>query len=258
MLERIETSGDDLHFAEHLARYRFAFEHLRPGATLDLATGSGYGADALAGLDLGAVAGVDVDAAVLSAARRSYGRRGLSYLAADGTALPFRDGAFGNVVSFETIEHVEDDEGFLAEIRRVLVPGGVLVLSTPNRAYGERHGCVSPFHVREYDRGQLLALVGRHFGALRLFEQGFAHSYHRRAAEHADAIRAGKRRLPLPVRLAIEASRPLRRALPVAASNYFIQRWLGLRHPRPEAREIRISAAALDDPAVFVLVGEKI
>lgn len=45
--------------------------------------------------------------------------------------LPFRDGAFDLVVTLETIEHLLDPDGFLAEIHRVLMPGGVLVLSTP-------------------------------------------------------------------------------------------------------------------------------
>ena len=45
--------------------------------------------------------------------------------------LPFRDGAFDVVVSLETIEHLLDPDGLLAEARRVLAPGGALVLSTP-------------------------------------------------------------------------------------------------------------------------------
>jgi SAM-dependent methyltransferase len=46
-------------------------------------------------------------------------------------SFPFRDGSFDLVVTLETIEHLLDPDGFLCEIRRVLVPGGVLVLSTP-------------------------------------------------------------------------------------------------------------------------------
>jgi SAM-dependent methyltransferase len=48
-----------------------------------------------------------------------------------GQPLPFRTGAFAVVTTLETIEHLLDPDAFLAEIRRVLAPGGVLVLSTP-------------------------------------------------------------------------------------------------------------------------------
>lgn len=50
---------------------------------------------------------------------------------AAGGVLPFPDGFFGVVLAFEVLEHVEDDEGLLAEISRVTRPGGLFVMSTP-------------------------------------------------------------------------------------------------------------------------------
>ncbi len=47
-------------------------------------------------------------------------------------ALPFKDGAFDQVVCLDYLEHVDDDDGTLAEIRRVLKPGGRLMLITPH------------------------------------------------------------------------------------------------------------------------------
>jgi len=49
-------------------------------------------------------------------------------------ALPFADGAFDLVVSFETIEHIRPQREFLAEVRRVLAPEGMLLISSPNKA----------------------------------------------------------------------------------------------------------------------------
>ena len=48
--------------------------------------------------------------------------------------LPFEDGAFGAVFAGEIIEHLVDTAGFLAELHRVLAPGGVAVITTPNLA----------------------------------------------------------------------------------------------------------------------------
>lgn len=51
----------------------------------------------------------------------------------DGTKIPFRDKHFDFVTCWDVIEHVEKDELLLREIHRVLKPGGLLLMSTPNR-----------------------------------------------------------------------------------------------------------------------------
>jgi len=57
----------------------------------------------------------------------------LDFLQADALNLPFKDESFDAVVSFDVIEHVQDDLKFLSEIKRVLKRGGELLLETPNR-----------------------------------------------------------------------------------------------------------------------------
>jgi SAM-dependent methyltransferase len=86
--------------------------------------------------------------------------------------LPLKTGCVDLVVSFETIEHVADAWALVDEIRRVLKPGGLLVLSTPNRAFGpaERH-TANPFHVREFTADELCALLRSAFSDVRLYGQ---------------------------------------------------------------------------------------
>ncbi|MCG7754945.1 class I SAM-dependent methyltransferase, partial [Flavihumibacter cheonanensis] len=85
---------------------------------------------------------------------------------------PFADDAFDAVVSFETLEHLEDHDGLLREFRRVLKPGGFLLISSPDKAvYSERLQNRNPFHLRELHRDELEALLGRHFPACRLWGQ---------------------------------------------------------------------------------------
>jgi len=68
------------------------------------------------------------------------------------------------VVSFETIEHISQHATFVAEIKRVLRPGGVLVISSPDKMeYSERLGVHNPYHVGELYRGNFLGLLGQHF-----------------------------------------------------------------------------------------------
>lgn len=73
------------------------------------------------------VVGVDLQHAVLGAFRN------FTFHRADATALPFSDNVFDTVVSFDVIEHVENDTAFMTEAFRVLKPGGTIALGTPNR-----------------------------------------------------------------------------------------------------------------------------
>ena len=76
---------------------------------------------------------------------------------------PFKnlaDNSFDSIVSFQVIEHVKDDHGFLKEIHRVLKPGGVAVLTTPNIKMTLTR---NPWHVREYTAQQLTDLAAKYF-----------------------------------------------------------------------------------------------
>jgi len=157
---------------EHWHRYAFALPFVTGRRVLDCACGEGYGSRLLA-TRAERVTGLDLSARAVEHARRRYGDRGnLYFLEGECTALPFPDGAFDVVVSFETLEHIAGQEAMLAEFRRVLGPEGLLVLSSPDRrAYSDERGFENEFHVRELYRDELIELVSRHFPAWRLFGQ---------------------------------------------------------------------------------------
>jgi len=80
-------------------------------------------------LDGNEVVGLDVDAAALAKAAE----RGIEPVQANvEESLPFEDGSFDAVVAGELLEHLQFPDALVAEIRRVLRPGGVLVGSVPN------------------------------------------------------------------------------------------------------------------------------
>jgi len=157
---------------EHYHRYALAAHWCANSRTLDAACGEGYGSALLA--QAGAtVEGVDVSEQAIGHAKRRYGHLpGLGFQVADCSHLPYADDEFDRVVSFETLEHLAEQDQLLAEFRRVLKPGGFLVLSSPDKAvYSDAQDNANEFHVKELYRDELEALIGRHFPAFRLLGQ---------------------------------------------------------------------------------------
>jgi len=157
---------------EHLHRYALAARFVAGKRVLDAACGEGYGAAVLAAA-AESVTGVDLSQDAVDHARARYGAiDGLSFQQGDCTRLPFEDGAFDVIVSFETLEHLQAQDEMLAGFRRLLAPGGYLLLSSPDKAvYTDQMGNENPWHVRELYRDELEALVSRHFPAWRLMGQ---------------------------------------------------------------------------------------
>lgn len=73
-----------------------------------------------------------VDLSLVAVERSRHRHPGFDYAAADGGRLPFAGGSFETLVCSEVLEHLEAPGRFLGECRRVLAPGGTLVLTTPN------------------------------------------------------------------------------------------------------------------------------
>jgi ubiquinone/menaquinone biosynthesis C-methylase UbiE len=157
---------------EHWHRYHFAAPCVAGRRVLDVACGEGYGS-ALLARHAASVVGVDVAAAAVEHASRTYGAAAnLRFLEGSCTALPLPDASIDVAVSFETVEHIEGQEAFVDELARVLVPGGLLLLSCPNKAeYSDRRHFTNEFHVKELYRAELEALLSRRFPHLAWFGQ---------------------------------------------------------------------------------------
>ena len=156
---------------EHYHRYATVMELVSGKTVLDVACGEGYGSAMLADAAVH-VTGVDISDEAVEHAARSYQKANLVYRQGSAIALDFADASFDVVVSFETIEHLAEQEDMLREIRRVLRPQGVLVISSPNRpVYSEESGEHNEFHVKELDFGEFDALLKQQFGAIRYLGQ---------------------------------------------------------------------------------------
>ncbi len=148
---------------EHYHRYFLARDIVTGRDVLDVACGEGYGSNLLAQVAT-SVVGVDIASEAVEHARMAYPANNLQFEQGSAVAIPLDDDSVDIVVSFETIEHLSEHDEMLTEIRRVLRPGGLLIISSPNKlVYSDRPGYVNPFHVRELYTQEFIALAKQHF-----------------------------------------------------------------------------------------------
>lgn len=168
-----EHSGSDT-FWEHVHRYAFACGFVRGKRVLDIACGEGYGSAALKKAGATSVTGIDISKEVCIYAQAKYG---IDARPGSAEEIPLADNSVDVVVSFETIEHLHNPARFLDESSRVLVPGGRLVISTPNKGVYTRSGeSLNPYHCSEMTEPDFLAALRKRFRRVKM------HSQHPRSA----------------------------------------------------------------------------
>jgi SAM-dependent methyltransferase len=157
-------------YLRHLFAYEFAKSQIpRQARVVEVGCGDGYGADILS-RHIDRMVGLDVNDRVVQRATKRYASENCSFRAYDGVRIPFPDGSFDAALSFQVIEHVEDDSRYVAEIRRVLASSGVLYLTTPNRllrvAAGKKPW--NQYHLREYTALDLEAVLRPAFAEVQI------------------------------------------------------------------------------------------
>ena len=135
IVERMLRNESDVAYKQRV-RTMLEFLEPRPGdRILDCGCGMGFYLKVLTGLAKGCYCGVDGDLQALAFARQVLDGRGASLVRGDLLHLPYEDAFFDKVLLSEVLEHLPDDRQGLAEIRRVLRPGGILALTVPQRDY---------------------------------------------------------------------------------------------------------------------------
>ncbi|MFF2092521.1 methyltransferase domain-containing protein [Paenibacillus sp. NPDC058174] len=173
--QEVKTHYTDV-YEEHLSRYELACRYVNGLRVLDAACGAGYGSAMLSQAGAVEVLGVDVDSDSVRLAERDYSRAGVRFAVADVLALPFADEEFDAVISFETIEHVDQGAAWIAESARVLKAGGLFIVSTPNRTvtnpplYYEEQP-FNTFHRFEYRTAELAGELLVHYDIEAMFGQ---------------------------------------------------------------------------------------
>ena len=170
--ERLVTDVEGvLGVAEHLHRYALACEFVKGKKVLDIASGEGYGSNLLS-KHAEHVTGVDISDDAVKHANEKYAKENtLTYRVGSASKIPLEDASVDVVTSFETLEHTTEHEEFLQEIKRVLVPGGLLIMSTPDTVPYKIREPINPYHVKELTTQEFQDLIQRYFSFSEMFSQ---------------------------------------------------------------------------------------
>lgn len=166
--ERMVPELADLNtFLEHIYRYRFVLPFIKDKQVLDIACGEGYGTSAIQKAGANRVIGIDISSDTCEHARTKYG---INSCAGSAEEIPLVNNFADIIVSFETIEHLENPTSLLRETRRVLSNEGVLIISTPNKTIYDNRG-ENEFHKNEFTKTDFLNTLKRYYSSIQLFGQ---------------------------------------------------------------------------------------
>ena len=128
------------------------------GHVLEIGCGWGRGLELLTKAAM-QYTGIDKNEELIAALRTEYPDS--TFIAANIPPLSdVADDSFDYIVTFQVIEHIENDDLFIKEAHRVLKPGGKLLLTTVNKTFSLTR---NPWHVREYYADGLRSLIGKYF-----------------------------------------------------------------------------------------------
>lgn len=181
MTEKLEFTGERFTpecvreiWYEHYHRYAFVKSLVKDLVVLDAACGEGYGSEILSG-SAKSVTGIDIDKTSIEHALQKYNKNNLKFIQASCSSLPLEDNSIDVVVSFETLEHLAEQEEMLAEFQRVLKPEGFIVISTPDKKYySDEVGFTNEFHVKELYKEEFKELLDRFWSSQKWYSQALS------------------------------------------------------------------------------------
>lgn len=160
----------------HLARYELACKYVNGLEVLDIACGTGKGSYMMAkNGEAKKVLGCDLDSNAIRYASNRFQLENLSYKIENAQELTFEN-KFDVVISFETIEHLVDYNGFLKSVNKAMKPGGLFLISTPisNIEFDSKPN--NPFHIQEWGFNSFQNLLQETFTIKKIFVQLYPYS----------------------------------------------------------------------------------
>jgi SAM-dependent methyltransferase len=159
-------------FSRHLFTYQYASKFVSDKIVLDIGCGTGYGCHLLS-QKAKHVTGLDYSASAIEYCKTNYSASNIEFIFADASNLPTTK-MFDVVISFQVIEHITNIDNFMIQIKRIVKPGGIILIATPNSKEGLTGVAENPFHVNEMNYTEFQAFIGKYFHRFNIYGIGFA------------------------------------------------------------------------------------
>ena len=156
---------------EHQQRYEFYSSFYNGKKVLDAACGSGYGSYHISNSGASNVLGIDISHESVSSAKMKYKNPNLDYRVTDCSDLRILKEKFDVIVSFETLEHLNDPLLFIKSASEILNPGGFFICSTPNKMRLSGAGHINQYHLNELNYNDFYNGMAKYFDVHACYHQ---------------------------------------------------------------------------------------
>ncbi|MDR1578330.1 MAG: class I SAM-dependent methyltransferase [Deltaproteobacteria bacterium] len=153
---------------EHQHRYLVASQIVEGKVVVDIASGEGYGSDILS-KTAKHVYGIDIDPQAIEHAKKRYNKENITFLTGNCVNIPLDNDSVDVIISFETLEHIVEQDEMLLDIKRILHKDGILIMSTPIK--NDNALVHHKFHVKELYQDEFNNLVSKYFKNVNIYFQ---------------------------------------------------------------------------------------
>jgi 2-polyprenyl-3-methyl-5-hydroxy-6-metoxy-1,4-benzoquinol methylase len=162
--ERVCPDFPNQIFENHLKVYKFLQQFVAGKELLEIGFGTGYGT-ALLSQTAKSIEAIDYSAQALRYAQAHYKRPNVRFQQMSAEKLSFPNHSFDMALSSEVFEHLRDHEAHVRELARVIRPGGLCFIATPDPSRSEGH---NEFHTKEFPPEEMRELMSRFFSTIEI------------------------------------------------------------------------------------------
>lgn len=153
-------------YSRHRFAYEYALNYVDGFTVIDVGCGAGYGCDLMA-TKASYVLGVDYSPEAIAYCQARYTAPNLQFSQMNASSLDVNQ-IFDVATSFQVIEHMEDVNHFIQEMKRVVRPGGTILISTPNVRTKQKAGEGNPFHFNEMNHDEFVSFIAANFTSFKI------------------------------------------------------------------------------------------
>lgn len=164
------ASGNAMRY-EHLQRYYFASLFTKNRKVLDIGCGEGYGTYMLA-KSAALVTGLDIDSNLIDHANNKYRAENLTFVNAPAAKPGIAAQDYDVIICFEMIEHIDDQTELIKQVKKLLKPDGLFIISSPNKVFhSDKADYKNPYHKKELYLDEFTHLLSISFKHTSFFAQ---------------------------------------------------------------------------------------